>query len=185
MKAVLEGSSWGVAVSGFLLGFAILVDSIAFFIPLVFLVWLFLERPSFRSLGLSALFLGVCFLVIVPWMYRNISIAEELGLGSAPAISKDELRLISPSKLLTISRLVAKEGVLISGLSQTFLFPFNISILDQGTNVYYKDTLVHLLRGDQQELSRREAIIMGLKIAITALHWAVLILSIVSLFLIP
>ena len=184
VKAVLEGSSWGVAVSGFLLGFAILVDSIAFFIPLVFLVWLFLERPSFRSLGLSALFLGVCFLVIVPWMYRNISIAEELGLGSAPAISKDELRLISPSKLLTISRLVAKEGVLISGLSQTFLFPFNISILDQGTNVYYKDTLVHLLRGDQQELSRREAIIMGLKIAITALHWAVLILSIVSLFLI-
>ncbi|HEY4502300.1 MAG TPA: glycosyltransferase family 39 protein [Candidatus Paceibacterota bacterium] len=183
-RVVLHGYYLSAVASGFLLGFAILTDSIAFFIPIAFLLWLFVERPSLVSLGYGGLFLGACLLILTPWIYRNIIVAEELGLEHAPAISKDEMRLASPAMLLTISTLVAKDGVLISGLSQAFVFPFNISILDQGTDLYYKDIMIRTLRGEYPALSHREIVIMGVKVAVTALHWLLLALSVTAFFFI-
>jgi len=184
VKAVQEEQWLFVVVSALLLGFATLVDSIALFIPLVFFLWVLIQRPSLSPFKRIILFLIIFTLVLAPWTYRNISVAENMGLVEAPIISKGELELVSPTNLLLISKLVTHQGVLLSGLSKTFIFPFNISLLDQGTGLYYKDAVLRFVHGEYSVFSNKEKLILGTKMGITLVHWLLLTLCLLAFFIV-
>jgi len=56
-RGVLKDKWLSIILSGGLLGFATLTDSIALFIPIVFLFWAINKRPSVRTLGFCFVFL--------------------------------------------------------------------------------------------------------------------------------
>ncbi|HEX9608798.1 MAG TPA: glycosyltransferase family 39 protein [Candidatus Paceibacterota bacterium] len=185
-KAV-RGEHWLYAVlSGILLGFAALVDAVGFFIPFVLVAWLFFERFEWRTIRIALLFLVAVGLVIAPWTYRNIIVAEQLGVQSgSPIISKGEIKHVTPKQLSLTAKLVSADGVLSSGLSKIYVFPYDISALDrlsveteaQREAFSYKERLFKLVLGDDVALSYKEQVVLMIKISITLLHWLLLALA--------
>ena len=176
-RAVLK-EQWLYAVaSGILIGFAVLVDSIAFFIPVVFLLWALIVRLSVRTLIPISVFFAVLLLIIAPWVYRNLSVGGDLS--KTPTISKGELQLISPDNFVLVSKLAVQDGQILSGFIKMFVFPYNISILDQREPYRsYKEIAKNLLSGESVELTSREKTIFTIKVFITILHWILLGLGI-------
>jgi uncharacterized integral membrane protein len=188
--AMREGRALWSACSGVLLGFAMLVDAIAFFIPLIFLIWALLFYRSRRSmLSILVFFIGIS-LVLAPWAYRNTLVATQMGvLDTAPIISKGELKQIAPERLLFMTKLVGADGVLLSGLSKIYVFPYNISALDhrpveteaERIAFSYKERLLSMMQGENIELSDKERIVLVVKIIITLLHWLLLTFAAVAI----
>jgi len=179
-KGVL-GERWLLAAfSGILLGFAALVEPIAFFISAVFILWALIVRFSFRTFALTSIFLVTFLLVIAPWSYRNLSVSE--SLSETPLISKGELQLIAPNKLFSISKLAIRNREVLSGLTQMFVFPTSIYMLDQYNDRSYKETIADIFLGQSVELTRWEIIIISIKIVINTLHLLLLGLSIAGMF---
>lgn len=185
VRAIQEDHLLFAICSGALLGFAALIDAIAFFMPLFFMPWAFMVRRSFRVVVPVSLFLIAIGLVIAPWSYRNVVVGEHLGIeDQAPIIAKEELQRISPESLSRMARLVIQQGVILSGLSKIFVFPYDVSLLDQ--KIFEKDAfsykvrLMQMLRGESVPLSQREQLVFGAKIVITLLHWLILALAVTA-----
>jgi len=191
-QAVLEKRFFLGVLSGVLLGFAALIDSIAVFIPLIFLIWTvillgfkgYLRVPvELKSVGLALLIFFIAFIAILsPWFLRNIQVSE--SVSETPTISKGELLFVSPSSLRSVIQGFWKRGdLVISGLGKMFVFPFNISALDQYTERSYKKVVASLFQGEDIELNRREKMVLATKSAFTLLHWLVLFLGFAGLWL--
>lgn len=177
VRAVQRRNLFLTALSGALLGFAALVDAIAFFVPLFLILWAFFARRSFRVVVPIALFLVAMGLVLAPWAYRNATVTEQLGHGEkAPIVSKGELQIVSPEGLSRIAERALRSDVVLSGFSRIFVFPYGISLLDQ-YSVSYKERFFELMRGGGMGFSGKEWTILFTKTAVTLLHWSALTLA--------
>ena len=179
-KGVLKERWLLVAFSGILIGFAALTEPIAFFIPLVFLLWALITRLSFRTLALTSVFLITFLLTLAPWSYRNLTVSE--SLSGTPLISKGELQLVSPDSLFLISKLALQDGVILSGLTKMFIFPSSIHLLDKYSHRSYKEMVVDIFSGKSIKLTKWETIILSTKITINTLHLLVLGFGVVGMF---
>lgn len=193
VQAILEKRFFLGVLSGVLLGFAVLVDSIAFFIPLIFLIWTvillgskgYLRVPAeLKSAGLALLIFFTAFIAILsPWFLRNIQVSNTIS--EAPTISKGELLFVSPSSLGSVIQGFWKKGdLVISGLGKIFVFPYNISALDHTKpHKSYKNIAMGLLQGENMELNGREWTVLAAKSVFTLFHWLVLFLGFAGLWL--
>jgi len=189
LKAAYRGSWFCTVVSGVLLGFAALVDAIGFFVPLVLAVWLFVVKRSRHSILLALILLTAAGLVIAPWTYRNVMIAEQLGLSDGvPLVSKGELQLLSPARLSGVAETVTDYTRVVPALAKLYVFPFGIAELASwpvSVNApqeafSYKELLPELLQGRAVALSTGEWVVLWVKVAITILHWVVLVLALLA-----
>ncbi len=181
-----------VMLSGFLLALASLTDPIALYLPVAFgLWWLFAmlrhrknKRLLIKKVLLLAVFFFVFILSIFPWSYRNSIVFN--GVDNAPFISKQiEKDFITKKHFSSISQTfsISKLPLLTSGIQQMFIIPYHLDVLDLGTKIKYKQIPINLLRGEHVELSSREIFIFILKILLSAVHWLLLLLALLGLFL--
>ena len=185
IKAIFEKKIIFAIFSGAILGFAALTEPIAFYIPLVFLIWtaaLFLFRKTISNFEFRLKFLATIFslflitfiAIIAPWGYRN-TLVSNTELNKIPVISKGELQLLTPEYLGKLATpFFSRLDILVFGLEKMFIFPYNISSLDHDKVFSYKKVAMNFVSGASVELSGRQTIVFMTKILFTLLYWILL-----------
>jgi len=179
-------------LSGFLLALAALTDPVALYLPIAFFfLWVFItyrevqkRQHFFRNIIFIFIFLSVFILSLLPWSYRNSVVFSDTG--QAPFISKQiEKDFLEKKHFSSISQTfsASKLSLLLSGVQKMFLIPPYVSNLDTGTSVIYKDIALSLVTGQYVDLSKREFYILGIKVVLYVMHWSLLLLALVGLFL--
>jgi 4-amino-4-deoxy-L-arabinose transferase-like glycosyltransferase len=78
-------------LSGFLMGFSVVLRPIAMFLPFVlvpFLIWFFYKKETRKRLILGVvLFIIGCGVCVLPWMIRNKSVAGSWGISSVSSFN--------------------------------------------------------------------------------------------------
>jgi 4-amino-4-deoxy-L-arabinose transferase-like glycosyltransferase len=179
MKGIYEDKLYYAVLSGIFLGLAVLNESIAFYLPIIFGIWLvFIALKKIinykKAAALFTIFILAFAGTLAPWAIRNITIAK----GEVRIVSKGELQLVTPGIVSDISAFVDAR-LIASGLKRMFLFPYGIWRLDDGSTSY-KELPGKIIRGEN--LPMGVLLNLAIKIISTVFYWALLLLSIYSAF---
>jgi len=71
--------------------------------------------------------------------------------------------------------------VVARGLYKMFVLPHNLSIIDEGTEVSYKENIMEMIRKRSLTTLESNVTVMGLKLFISVMHWLVLALGILGM----
>ena len=199
-RGMREGRIVLAGTSGILLAWGALTQSIGLYIPVMLIAWLVASsifRPqSLRSLRRASLPLLVFAILFVSpialWAHRNVVVLHEVSPQTsameAPFINKRiEKDAFTPYhiQLLVLPFSPSHIAVGIEGMQKFFLIPYNLSILDASSPVSYIAIARELVSKDIRAISGREWVILGVKMLLTILHVAIVVLGLLGIALLP
>lgn len=184
------------AAAGVAAAAAALTDPVGLYSPLFFvapfavsLIYTWFRGRSVEArkhFFLIIIFVSVFLISLMPWYYRNIVVFN--GADKAPLIQKgwetDFLKNEQVRGYVLDTFTPRRFAVIGDGLKQFFLIPFSLDVLDQNTVLSYKTLALEVFKGVgfPDYLTIQEKAVFVFKLIATVLHWALLFLALVGLW---
>ncbi len=196
VQGIFKGNARHSLVGGALFGIGALTEPIAVYFPIFLVVWVaalyglkffnfgfaFLpEAPFMRNTVAVAAMVLAFGAIVLPWTYRNVQVFG--GIAEAPLIVKHEQLYIKPEKVAGFAQVFVEPRtvMLTMGLGEMFFEPYNLFLLDLGSESYKAFARSIVRREASIAFTDSRLFILGVKGLVGAANVLLILLSIAAI----